>query len=346
MSSKDNVKQFWSLFLKHEGRLEKALDEDNKEETREIVHLLNDMMIKTCGCYLEVNKEGDSFYECTFLPMNDKTSQMFCAYLKKFAPTTVIDTWIINECVPPLSEKAFHMHFDLKDVSYGVSDLEVLVSVNEGAKNFDLLIFCPAFEWMEDHEANTILDAYLENMIGSLMVESRINEVKACKNKELGDWVAMEDLFEILSDLIIKNKWPEFNDITTIYSVYKIENDVIKETRDHDKMLITTAHPGLFVEICNNERFILDQCNRLGAEFGTISFQREYGDEKNALVKQQLERELNDLLYPLGIAKVLGGAIGLNYSYIDCLIFDRNEFKLALAKVNEKTAMNLLYQPM
>lgn len=346
MSSKQNVKEFWISFLKHQKALEVALDEQNKENINEIVHSLNDQIIKTCGCYLDVSKDDGEFYECTFLPMKDKTSQLLAAYLKKFAPASIIDSWIINECIPPLSEKAFQMNFDVKDLVFGVNDFEVNVVVNEEAKNFDLVFYCPAFEWMEDNECLSIVDSYLEYMIGSLMNEAYIQGFTCVINKELGDWVSMIDLFETLNDIIQEKKWTEFHDITTIYTAYKIEKEELKEERNHDKVVIKTTHPLLFVESVNHERFALDQANRLGAEFGTLSYLHEGYEESIAFEKKQLEQELNDLLYPLGIARVIGGAIGLNYCYIDVMIFDRQDFKVALNKINEKMKFQLEYAPM
>ena len=38
------------------------------------------------------------------------------------------------------------------------------------------------------------------------------------------------------------------------------------------------------------------------------------------------EKEINDLLYPMSIARTMGGAIGMYYSYIDLAVFDRDGF--------------------
>ena len=47
-------------------------------------------------------------------------------------------------------------------------------------------------------------------------------------------------------------------------------------------------------------------------------------------------KEINDLLYPMSIARTMGGAIGMYYSYIDLAVFDRDGFAIALEKINEK----------
>ena len=60
--------------------------------------------------------------------------------------------------------------------------------------------------------------------------------------------------------------------------------------------------------------------------------------EKEALVRQQLEKEINDLLYDMSIARTMGGAVGVYYSYIDVAVFDIDGFKIALEKINESRA--------
>ena len=69
-----------------------------------------------------------------------------------------------------------------------------------------------------------------------------------------------------------------------------------------------------------------------------------YEDEKEALVRQQLEKEINDLLYPMSIARTMGGAVGEYYSYIDIAVFDKDGFMIALEKINEHMNFKIYYK--
>ena len=73
-------------------------------------------------------------------------------------------------------------------------------------------------------------------------------------------------------------------------------------------------------------------------------FEKLYEDEKEALVRQQLEKEINDLLYDISIARTMGGAVGVYYSYIDVAVFDIDGFKIALEKINEKMSFKIYYR--
>ena len=73
-------------------------------------------------------------------------------------------------------------------------------------------------------------------------------------------------------------------------------------------------------------------------------FEKLYEDEKEAVVRQQLEKEINDLLYDISIARTMGGAVGVYYSYIDVAVFDIDGFKFALEKINEKMSFKIYYR--
>lgn len=343
---KTKTKRFWQQFIKLQDELQDALKQQHQSKITELVRILNDELLSVAGCFLEVEGGDDDFFECTFISGEDKTAQILCAYIKKFAPDRVLDHWIINDCRQPLSEKGFQMRFDVRDLSYGVEDIMVSMHVLEEAQMVDLMVYCEGFEWQEENEKKTITAMLLEMMIGTLQLEAHINDFTCIDvMSEDEEWFALADLYERLLDLVESKKWPEFKDPTQIYRAYKLEKEEISDSVHHDKLLITTCHPELFVEIMNEQRLILDNFNRLGGEYGALVYEHEGVNENLAHQKKQLERELNDLLYSLGLARCIGGALGMHYCYIDVAVFDRNDFKQALLKINEKLPINLVYFP-
>ena len=59
--------------------------------------------------------------------------------------------------------------------------------------------------------------------------------------------------------------------------------------------------------------------------------------------KRVLEKELNDLLYELGIARVIGSGIAQKRVYFEVFIFDKEEFKKAVVKVVSKLNLPITY---
>ncbi len=343
---KTKTAKFWQLFMKQQQELETALTNQDKAKTGELVRILNDELLSLAGCYLEVEGGEDNFYECTLLSGEDKTAQILAVYIKKFAPDQVLDRWIINDCRPPLSEKGFTMRFDVRQLSYGVEDLKVSIDVLEEAKMVDLHIYCPGFEWQEENERRALSEIYLEMMLGSLLMEGYVNSYECVEAMDTErEWVLMSDLYEQLSELVETKGWVQFKDPTQIYRAYKLDKEEINDQINHDKILITTCHPELFTEIMNNQRTVLDQFNRLGGEYGTLAVDHDGYTEEVVHQKKVLERELNDLLYSLGIARCIGSAVGTHHYYLDVAVFDRNDFKTALAKINQQLGFTLTYLP-
>ena len=67
--------------------------------------------------------------------------------------------------------------------------------------------------------------------------------------------------------------------------------------------------------------------------------------KKNALIRQTMEKRLDEQLQKLSIARTIGGAIGTFYSYIDVAVFDPDAFAIILEDLSTKISFALHYQP-
>lgn len=57
-----------------------------------------------------------------------------------------------------------------------------------------------------------------------------------------------------------------------------------------------------------------------------------------------MEKQIHELLYPLGIARTMGGAYGSKYAYIDVAVFDKDLFYQALEKINQQLPIQFTYR--
>ena len=131
----------------------------------------------------------------------------------------------------------------------------------------------------------------------------------------------------------------------------KYEDDIRKmcirdrsETLRNDRKLIVTTNAPLQEELMRKDDGMCRDFLALGGEYGFLYYEVLYEDEKEALVRQQLEKEINDLLYPMSIARTMGGAVGEYYSYIDIAVFDKDGFMIALEKINEHMNFKIYYK--
>lgn len=346
MNNKHRVQYFWKYFLTVQEELEISLKEGNRHEYEHILQDLNSRLATVCGCKIEVEMSETGFFEMIFATGGDKTAQLCSALLKKDAPKQLSENWIINAFRPPLSEKAMHSYVDIKGKHVSGADFKVYYTIEEESKTLALEIYCEALKELNETQKEQITAYMLELFIGELEFEARISSVKILDEPSTNENVCLlPNLYEDLCDIIVDNDWVEYHDPLSIYMAYKLDEKPVSETLRKDMKLIVTTNPQLQEEVLNKEYMTCKDFADKGGEYGYLYYEKLYEDEKEALVRQQLEKEINDLLYPMSIARTMGGAIGIYYSYIDVAIFDIDGFKIALEKLNEKLKFKIYYHP-
>ena len=144
------------------------------------------------------------------------------------------------------------------------------------------------------------------------------------------------------------HNYKPYSDCTQIYTVYKLDEENTSDEILDDRILISTIHPMNFIEVMNNERRSLNQITRLQGEVGFLVLSIDEFNESVAEQKRVLEKELNDLLYELGIARVTGSGIAPKRVYFEMFIFDKEELavekikKLIVEIRNIRTQMNVV----
>lgn len=343
MSIKQHVKEFWTYFLKNENQIRQALDLKDMKKIHEWNEKLGEQCLKTAGCYVSLEKD-DEIYCLIFEPMKDKTSQIICLYLTKFAPKTLKD-WVLFDCIPPLNEKIFHYRFEVEDKTYSIEEMKIgFTETGKHNDTLDVSLVCEGFEKMNEHEKEVIAETFVQNVLGDLVLNCYVDNIEcSAHEKEDIEYVALKDGYDVLIDFMDLHHYKTYSDCTQIYSVYKKDEAETGDELLDDRILISTIHPLNFVEVMNQERTSLNQITRLGGEVGFLVMDIDVFDEKTAYQKRVLEKELNELLYDLGIARICGSGVALKRIYFEVFIFDKEEFKQAVVKIVQRLNLEFKY---
>lgn len=341
MSIKKQAKRFWRIFEQEKINLEKALLSQNEEEVKEIKKIIATYFEELCNCELEISEE-DGIFELTFLPEQEKNAQIICDLLKKLAPKSM-NNWVIHSCLPALSEKALNTVLRIKDQNYTADDFVVYYDIDKNNKCLNVEIYCDAFMNVDPNKAMEIGIYMLQLNIGEIALEAYINHIDVITERKSGNASLLSCFYEMLLDIVEEEKWTEYDSATSIYRAYSLCEDKIVEDIRKDMKIIFTIHPLLIGELLNNEYFTYHQFYDFGGEYGYLYYELEGNEANDAYIRQKLEKKLNELLYPLGIARSIGGAIGTKYAYIDLAIFDKDEFIKVLDKINDKLSIKLTY---
>lgn len=345
MQLKHRVQNFWKYFMSVRAQLEESLRDEELSMQKHLLEDLNTQLKSIVSTSMEIEMNETGFYEMTFPCGGDKTVQLCTALLVKNAPDELKEDWIINAWRPPLSEKAMTSFIEVKGKRYTGADFKVYYTINEDIKMLDIKVYCEGLKGMEEDYRNRLVAYMLELFIGELELEARINSIEVLeKESEEENVCLLPNFYEDICDLIVDQEWQEYHDPTAIYMAYKLDEKLPSETLRKDMKMIVTTNPQLQEELLNHE---YDTCKELkahGGEYGYLFYEVLYEDEKEALVRQQLEKEINQLLYDMSIARTIGGAIGIHYSYIDVAVFDLDGFQIALEKINEKMTFKIYYR--
>ncbi|MEG0360136.1 MAG: hypothetical protein RR537_00775 [Longicatena sp.] len=345
MNTKYRIQAFWKYFISIQKDLEESLRTNNTNELKRINTDMNEKLKSVCGCGVEVEMNETGFYEMTFATGGNKTAQIVAAVLKKDAPKQLADNWIINAFRPPLSEKAMHTVFNSTEKQYSGVDFKVYYTIVDATKTLELKVYCEGLVGMDSDYRDQLVAYMLELFIGELEFEARISHVEVIDEESDEENVCLlPNLYEDICDIIIEREWHEYQDPLSIYVAYKLDKKPVSDTLHNDRLLIVTTHPQLQEELINKEYVTSKEFVSLGGTYGYLYYEVLYEDEKEAILRQQLEKEIHDLLYPLSIARTIGGAIGIHYSYIDVAIFDKDAFSLALEKMNKKMKFKIYYK--
>ncbi|MBS6373612.1 MAG: hypothetical protein KH431_03220 [Erysipelotrichaceae bacterium] len=345
MTNKQMVKAFWEEFEAIHKDLQKAIRNEDREALKELLDTLNDQLMLIAGCKCEVELADNGFYELTFDTGMNKTAQYICACLKKEAPHTIVDEWIINAFRQPLSERAMHTVLNIKGQQYTPVDFKIYYDIDTNMKAMHVQMYCEAFKGMDEVRQYDIARYLLELFIGELELEARIASLRILEAPiDHENVVLLPNFYEDICDIVIDQDWTSYSDPTVIYSVYKLNEEVKAMGLRKDITILATSNPILFEELQNQEQDSCRDFQDKGGEYGYCYYDRKDESEASAIRNAQIEKELHELLYPLGIARTIGSGIGTKHCYIDFAIFDKPLFLQALKRINEKTALELFYK--
>ena len=236
----------------------------------------------------------------------------------------------------------------IKDHVYSGADFTVFYEIDEENKCLHAQVYCPGYRDILDEERKREMSAYmLELFLGELELEARIASVEAVDEPaaDCENFCLLPNFYEDVCDIIIAHDWLEYHDPTSIYMVYKLNEQPVHDTLRNDMKLIITTNALLQEEVLQRNYDSCKDFKDKGGEYGYLYYENPYEDEKNALIRQTMEKRLDEQLQKLSIAHTIGGAIGTFYSYIDVAVFDPDAFAIILEDLNTKISFALHYQP-
>ena len=338
MSVIKNIRKFWERFEDEQGSLENALQTKDYPKINEIVAGLNEEANAVSGCSFFV-EDVDQDFELTLDPGPNKTSQYIAQRMKIMAPDNVKKNWRINDSLQPLSQKAIEAAVQIKDETYTLADLYVFYEIHPQSQTFGTKIYCPGYQLIDNDEYTKEMSMYLlELAIGQTDYEAYISSVEplTAPLADTKDFCPLVDFYSLIQETIEKEKWKEYTSPLDIYSIYEPNQDFAHDSLRKDMKIIFTTHPMLVEETLGEKNDVLLDLKAQEGEYGYVYYANPFSGKDNALFRQELSRQLDETLSRLNLGKVIGGAMGKSFSYIDWIVFDPEGFEKAFEQIKKQ----------
>ena len=318
MSAYTNGLAFWKHFEEKQGAIINCLKAEQYEELNELIQELDEEVMEISGAHFFVESFYDSF-EMTFDTGPNKTTQYLCQMLCDIAPKSVKQNWIMNATLPPMSQKAIQAMVQIKNEEYTLADFHVFYQIENDM--LDCKVYCPGFNLIGNPENKKEMSMYLmELAIGQLAYEAYICRVDFIDTPDSDmKFCQMIDFYEVIMALVEKNHWKVYDKPIDIYSVYQ--------------------------PIQEKEEVLADLLSKDG-EFGYVYYSNPFHNKEDALYRQKLSKQLDETISKVHAGKVVGGAIGKSFSYIDWIVYDKDVFMKVFNQLKKQldASVELYYQ--
>ncbi len=336
MSCLDQIHAFWKKFEEKEELIKTTLLEKDFQVLDPIIVDLDDYVYQISGCHFFVETTVDDF-EMTFDTGPNKTSQLIAQNIKDCAPQSIRKHWIINDCLPPLSQKAIQAEVQIKDQLYYLNDFFVFYEVDSKNQMIQCKLYNPSYHLIDNTERKKEMSMYLiELSIGQCAYEAYISNIDYLDSPDNTlQFCNLMDFYEDIMKQVDHYNWKEYASPLDIFSVYQPIQDFAHDSLRKDMKYIFTKHPLLIEDSLEEKQDTMSDFRAKGGEFGYLYYSNMFQSQQDASFRQELSKKLEEEFKPTHVAHVIGGAIGKSYSYIDWVVYDKDQFEKLLKETKK-----------
>lgn len=322
----ERVDRFWAWFQKNEQRLAKLVESHGNIETDTIILTFSEGTNQICkGLHFHVG--GD--YEFTFAVSGKDYLFYLLPYIIARRPQDLQYNWKFY----PYMQSAQGQDFTIRmnDVSASASNIQIGMDYDAERNSFTLRFWNEELAQAEEQLAYTIFYLLMEHSIGEGASHIFIEDVQRAAAPEKDAFPLTE--LERHMRLSIAEAGKEFYALPSErYTLYELEPEKGGEPR-FDVIFGTTCFAGLVGDYYEDDATNAGGLSSCGAKALYLCFPIAGRDGQQMLnlrhrLQDQLESEvLGERASGKEAGILLGGAIGIDYAYIDLLIYDEKVFR-------------------
>lgn len=318
---RSRVKHFWDEFVKQEKELCALMDEEKMEEAiRRSVSLLRLCFSEP---WIELGK-NDETYELTLSAQGQKHRLFLLNYWKDHAPLELSRRWtfqIGRKRAKTLSQWKLAVY----ENEISACDVTVWMKEAEGGR-LSLNLFHPVLAGLLSEgsdgkdRAYSIGEILLDQALGEITAMNVVDSLKLLPEKKEEPGMKLTFLFDYVKEHCFR--WDE--NPCDSYSAYRCLPKLKAVEQREDVFIGSSRCSRLIKEFHKGKSEIFWEGMEQGVVFGYLFFnidemsRTDFNSFRNDMEKE-LEEKAGDSFC------VIGGAMGMNYFYIDLICFDQTE---------------------
>lgn len=321
---KTRVENFWNWFPQVAQRFYDTIEDGRCGDlTGEVSEFMENTLPRMAWVFGPGEGGGHSF---TVSGEGVVSMQLLADYWQKQAPS--IDGWTFYGWRQPADPNR------LKDMAIGIGpdaqvDVEsflIQTSVDDERKLIDIIAWHPTYESLPEEHHMQILFLLLDEALGEFGVEQWLGSIDV---EPIGPGDDVRSLAELPQFVEHVNNYYDWEKLPPLESrtLYQLSDDSEPSddgTRRGDTLVGQTTISNVVFEFMENEgRLPEDPLEETGAEFIYIAIDSDvFPEGSQADVRGNIEDTLDEALEAERSGQVLGGAFGINQSYIELILFD------------------------
>lgn len=315
------VDEFWNWFVKNETKLSDLLhptSEAEADDFTEFVHEGTSLISEN----LYFNLGGD--HEFTFSIEGWPDLFILYPYIISRMPESLKGKWKFF----PFNQGTDHS-FGFRMYGADIDTARIMVGVvyHEDKNRFSLTYYENNLNSLSKEESDNAMWIILEHILGEGISFKYVNEIAPAEDIE-DNMIALPGLKGRMEEYVKAGGKEFFENPKDLYSGYSMTPRESEELR-FDVIVGSTCLDAVVADYYNDSTEIFDHANSFGAQAMFIVFGNvDCHDGRTALdFRHELEDRISaEILEPMNLGQVTGGATGTECCYIDLMIFNVQAF--------------------
>lgn len=321
------IEEFWKKFQVKEIELYQMIQSQDDPEA--IMSRMQELLdVAFDSVYFELSLQ-EKKCEIILTPEGNRVKWILYYYWMKMAPAELAVRWSFYAAKPPVAEP-LPVSFNMYDIEVTDTDFAIYAEVNRSSSVIDLFVYAPKFDSCNEQQKYTILYVLLEHYLGEVNLMEYIGDITFVTEKEeQGVLVDAISLLSFLNEHIDKNKWLSIDKPTDCYSTYTMD-PVEEDTLDlrEDVIAGNSSCIPVINEYYNDDPTAFRFAMENGVLIGFFYYDNtRFTPQTSVAFREEMTEKLIESTKGMHIVDVIGGATGLDYSYLDVIVYDFDAFR-------------------